>query len=226
MIHRQHALHHAGQQRLAARRFLGQLAQHAAKLLRHPAQRAGHRSEFVVRLARERAGILRVHQFPGERLDAPDAPAEGARNEKRHHQREACRHQRGLQNQPTDGSHRHVDLPQRHGQPQNDAGHALRFRGHRQVAQVDVHSGATAHRRSTRAGQRLPDFGPPGVVLHGGRIVLRIGDHRAIAGDDGHARASFDAGAGGPRIERWPVDGGQRRQKNPRLRGHGVLGVL
>ena len=210
MVHRQHTLHHACQQRLAARRFFGERGQHAAELFGHAAQRAGQRAELVVGLAGDGAGVLLVHQFLGERLDAADAPAEGAGNQEGHQQR---------------GRHGHVDLAQRHGQPQN-AGPPRKIRGHRQVTQVGIQGGAMAHRRAGGAGQRLANLRPPAVVLHTGGIVLRVGEHHAVAGDDGDARLGFGAGAIGPRLERRLIHGGQSGPQNARLGRHGVLGVL
>ena len=65
--------------------------------------------------------------------------------------------------------------PNRHGQPEYDAGLPPQIRGHRQVTQVGIEGGAMAHGSAGGAGQRLANFGPPGVVIHGGGIVLGIG---------------------------------------------------
>ena len=76
--------------------------------------------------------------------------------------------------------------------------------GHGGIEEVDVESGAAADCRAGSPRERRPHFGPLAMVLHGFRIVARIGQHYTVAIDDGDAGAQFGVGVVGPWLEiRW-----------------------
>src|SRR5450432_3524161 len=77
--------------------------------------------------------------------------------------------------------------------------------GDGEVTQVGIERGAMTDGSSGGGGEGLTNFGTAGVVVHGGRIVLGIGEDLAVASDDGDSGAALHTGLGGPRGQRLGI---------------------
>ena len=218
-VHRDHALHHAVQDRRGLGALLLRVVDLLAQPRHHDVERAAQRAQLVHRTdGGPRAGLALAHT-PGDLLHLDDGTRDPAGDE----DADAGRHR---QRQQAAREHHAVQLCVRgrhDGQRQRQAQHADRARAvahrHRGVEERRADGRARAEVAAHAAGERGADLGPVAVILQARKLRgghLGVTEHESVERDEGHARARRLCRAHRERPDR-------RRRRGPDEEGTGVV---